>query len=926
MPATRSEALLAMLTRDGKVNAVDVEAHYINLRHRTDRRQAMETRLRSAGVSAARLEARLGAEADTASVALTWDSTVNAKYDTSTVAHTTLRMSDGERGCAASHLELWRRCAARPDVASPLLILEDDTVLCADFRMLCAGCVTSVQRAFPDPATRFVAVFLGARVAAWREGGESELDVSDTVGLREADYLWWAGCYLLWPAAARRLLALLPLWAPVDVALSEMTLRRRLRAFVPVPMLAWAAHVHMDEDGVLRLDPDSDILHTNAFAPGVELEETHRAALERCQDALSDEDGEGDAAGAAGAVGAAGAADAADAAGAVGAAAAAAAVHHGAVAVHAASAVQSSATQPPSPAAPLSCSDALMRMLERRKRAAARHAELRGQRRRVERLHAPTSSGGTCSGGTCSGGPCMALQAVDRMWLQYASYHGFACVMRHCSAATERAIEAALAACVAGPYAYLAGVVADDGSCIVIGDGGGNGRSEGDGAGSVSGSDGGGGSGGNGGGGGDGSDDDSDGSTLERPHGVEFAVAEAACLLPADADSEDLLYSLSDLHSQHDVARGRAPLLAVRLTHFRDGGAVLAVSVAHVAMDGGALSRFLHVWASVSRGGGEALLATVAPPAPTRRIADGTTVRTTNGMGDDARHAAVPPPPTPDETTRSAAYDAKSALRTSQLLRDYSEGSGPRRFCVTLPCDLVRQIKARASPAASLPATSPGLECDEASRCGGADATARWITTQEAIAAHMLRVLWGACGDVRQPKARVIFWLDGRYRLGGTADAHGNWTVLHTVTISRADGSLRDIAREIHEGLAALTAEAVRAQLTRYERLGAPVVSSRLEDAAHTELLNADDDRSYGYTLRFNNLSKMPLPMFGSSEAPDSAKGPVQLLATAGPTVLLPSPDGGIRIFLNHEEQSNDALGARRSTAVQVRAALLAPP
>ena len=61
--------------------------------------------------------------------------------DSSTVAHAALRMSDGERGCASSHLSLWRLCASRKDAEQPILILEDDAVLCDDFKVLCAGCV-----------------------------------------------------------------------------------------------------------------------------------------------------------------------------------------------------------------------------------------------------------------------------------------------------------------------------------------------------------------------------------------------------------------------------------------------------------------------------------------------------------------------------------------------------------------------------------------------------------------------------------------------------------------------------------------------------------------------------------------------------------------------------------------------------------------
>merc|ERR1719229_1807086 len=42
----------------------------------------------------------------------------------------TVGMSGGERGCCASHLKAWRKCAASDE---PLLVLEDDAVILPPF-------------------------------------------------------------------------------------------------------------------------------------------------------------------------------------------------------------------------------------------------------------------------------------------------------------------------------------------------------------------------------------------------------------------------------------------------------------------------------------------------------------------------------------------------------------------------------------------------------------------------------------------------------------------------------------------------------------------------------------------------------------------------------------------------------------------------
>eukprot|EP00966_Prymnesium_polylepis_P096645 2239311-Prymnesium_polylepis.1 len=79
------------------------EAVYVNLAKRMDRRRDMERSLRSIGVAASRFEARTGEETPVQVVQLTWDSTLNANYDTKQRAHPAVRMTAGERGCCMSH-------------------------------------------------------------------------------------------------------------------------------------------------------------------------------------------------------------------------------------------------------------------------------------------------------------------------------------------------------------------------------------------------------------------------------------------------------------------------------------------------------------------------------------------------------------------------------------------------------------------------------------------------------------------------------------------------------------------------------------------------------------------------------------------------------------------------------------------------------
>merc|ERR1711971_466115 len=98
-----------------------------------------------------------------------------------------------------------------------------------------------------------VVLYVGGEVMAWRDEKHAiKLDP----GLREAEYVYQTSSYILWPAAARKLLTCLPVDGPVDVYLSRLFLERKLRAVVARPRLAVQAAPY--ENG--------NIDHTNVFA------------------------------------------------------------------------------------------------------------------------------------------------------------------------------------------------------------------------------------------------------------------------------------------------------------------------------------------------------------------------------------------------------------------------------------------------------------------------------------------------------------------------------------------------------------------------------------------------------------------------------------------------------------------------------------
>ncbi|KAL1512034.1 hypothetical protein AB1Y20_005308 [Prymnesium parvum] len=101
-----------------------------------------------------------GAGASDDEVRRDWNTTLNAKFDRNCKVVEHLQMSEGERGCAASHISLWRRCV---ESNSPLLVLEDDAILaegCCRSLQLLATCITRTL----DPEERKVVLYLGGQV------------------------------------------------------------------------------------------------------------------------------------------------------------------------------------------------------------------------------------------------------------------------------------------------------------------------------------------------------------------------------------------------------------------------------------------------------------------------------------------------------------------------------------------------------------------------------------------------------------------------------------------------------------------------------------------------------------------------------------------------------------------------------------------
>jgi glycosyl transferase family 25 len=110
----------------------------------------------------------------------------------------TVPMSGGERGCCASHLKAWRKCAAGKE---PLVVLEDDAVILPDF-------TATLSKALAEAPKDIGALWLSSKDRmSRRHAGQV---------LRAPGFVWTTVGYVIWPKAARALIKLLPMDLPVD--------------------------------------------------------------------------------------------------------------------------------------------------------------------------------------------------------------------------------------------------------------------------------------------------------------------------------------------------------------------------------------------------------------------------------------------------------------------------------------------------------------------------------------------------------------------------------------------------------------------------------------------------------------------------------------------------------------------------------------
>eukprot|EP00411_Alexandrium_monilatum_P022638 CAMPEP_0175215238 /NCGR_PEP_ID=MMETSP0093-20121207/17114_1 /TAXON_ID=311494 /ORGANISM="Alexandrium monilatum, Strain CCMP3105" /LENGTH=278 /DNA_ID=CAMNT_0016508605 /DNA_START=11 /DNA_END=847 /DNA_ORIENTATION=+ len=225
----------------------------VNLARRADRWEEMRERLRPLKdvLDYERVDAVDGSQQDIplTVVSSTWSTAGNWNYVTKVFeggedcgyTKKVLVLTPGERGCAASHVHIWRSCVERTD---PLMILEDDAKPMASFAVRIRKALAELRGEQPD------ILYLGyTQAAPWRR------KVGTVV--REAEYLWTTVGYILWPSGAQKLLDALPIDQPVDNYMATLMAKGALRGFAVAPLVVKQAK---------PWNVDNDVRHSDDVA------------------------------------------------------------------------------------------------------------------------------------------------------------------------------------------------------------------------------------------------------------------------------------------------------------------------------------------------------------------------------------------------------------------------------------------------------------------------------------------------------------------------------------------------------------------------------------------------------------------------------------------------------------------------------------
>lgn len=358
-------------------------------------------------------------------------------------------------------------------------------------------------------------------------------------------------------------------------------------------------------------------------------------------------------------------------------------------------------------------------------------------------------------------------------------------------------------------------------------------------------------------------------------HGVPFTWRACTGSMPARIPHNSVA-DFCDVRSPAQVMAGREPLLTVQIQSYADG-LIVGLAASHAVFDGSSLFSFLQSWARACRG--EPL-----PPATDSREAfqvvlrrsarrrdspdivptvlnrmENTMDRIHDRLGDGFRQAE-------DAYFKTASI--ASLWAASHLVPAFlSLSQGNMRLRIPVAKDRVEQIKTMATP-------PPGAEGDG------------WVSTQEALVAHLLLTLWqtgiGRSGNSGRACLSLLVDVRRFLEIDAGIPCGTGFQMVSTYIDGMDNLDLVSCATAVHNACKGVGPEAA-ARWSLWHR----GFECRVESEAFIRDLRTSQ-RSSDLSLAINNNSKREACDFGPS-----AGGLVsEYASTMGPTLIMATRDG----------------------------------
>lgn len=204
-----------------------MQAWVINLDKRPDRFDKILKQFKDTGIELIRFSARGSKTDDVVSkeyVTLEWNTTLNSIFDKRYEPHIIKKLSNSERYCAMSHINIWEII-----VKNKKLI----TIICEDDITISDNILSEINKYLKILPSNWDIFYLDYITGY----NPTQLVIGDNKILKNI-YSWSAACYIVTLEGAKKLLKYLPVDTALDNYLSKLNILGYINTYLPYPALS----------------------------------------------------------------------------------------------------------------------------------------------------------------------------------------------------------------------------------------------------------------------------------------------------------------------------------------------------------------------------------------------------------------------------------------------------------------------------------------------------------------------------------------------------------------------------------------------------------------------------------------------------------------------------------------------------------------